>query len=117
MNFKNLKIKNLLLNLFICFLYPLFRLIVSNNKMLALSDSCFILGLLLVLLGGVNILLIHGDLDITGYIANRAFNKDSTQDYKAFKKEREAKRKDSFNYPLLCGIILLLIAYIVSLFA
>lgn len=116
MNFKNIKLKNLLVNLLITLIYPIVKLFISNNKIIAFSDSCFILGVLLSIVGTVNLLVIHGDLDITGFILQRSLNK-NTHDYQTFKKDQDNKRKDSFNYPLLCGIILIIISYITSLFA
>ncbi len=115
MNFKNLKIKSLIIDLVICLLFPLVKAYTSdNNKLLIFSDTCFIIGLITLLFGVINSLVLHGDYDITSFIMHRTIAKDK-QDYKAYKKDKEDKRKDSFNYPLICGIILLIISYLTAL--
>ena len=114
MNIKNLKVKNLIINLVICLIYPLVRAL-STKSILLFSDSCTIIGLALVIIGVMNSFFLHGDLDITGFIASRALNKNA-KEFDAYMKDQEAKRKDSFNYPLLCAFIILIIAYLSSLF-
>ena len=114
MKFKNLKIKNLIIDVIICLLYPTIKLI-KTKSILIFSDSLTIIGLVLVIVGVVNSFFLHGDLDITGFIASRAFNKDA-KDFQAYMDDQEDKRKGSFNYPLLCSIIILIIAYISGLF-
>ncbi len=115
MNFKNLKIKTLLTNLLICLAYPLVKAYVSTDKLLIFSDTCVIIGFLCLLFGAINSLILRGDYDITSYIMQRTINK-SNQNFDNYKKDKEEKRKDSFNYPLLCGIILIIISYLSALF-
>ena len=55
-----------------------------------------------------------GDFDITGFIASRAIGKNK-EDFDAYITNQNEKRKDSFNYPLLCGIILIVLAGISAL--
>jgi len=114
MNIKKIKPKNLILNSFICFLYPLIKLLIKNS-LVAFSDSCFILGLILTLFGVFNSLILHGDFDIASYIAAKTIGKNK-QEYQSFKLEAQEKRKDSVNYPLIIGILMLLISYISALF-
>ena len=114
MKFKNLKLKNLIIDVIICLLYPIAKLI-KTKSLLVFSDSLTYIGLFLIIIGVVNSFFIHGDFDITGFIASRAFNKNS-KDFDAYMKDQEAIRKGSFNYPLLCSIIVLIIAYISGLF-
>ena len=116
MNFKNLKIKPLLINLGICFAFPIIKAYVETNKILVFSNTCTIIGLLCLLFGIINSLVLHGDYDITSYIMHRTLNKNNKQNYDSYKKDKEEKRKDSFNYPLLCGIILIIISYLSALF-
>ena len=115
MNFKNLKIKTLLTNLLICLAYPLIKAYVSTNKLLIFSDTCVIIAFLCLLFGVINSLILHGDYDVASYIMQRTINK-SNQNYDNYKKDKEEKRKDSFNYPLLCGFILIMISYLSALF-
>lgn len=113
MNFRNLKIKNLIGNLLIVLAYPILKGVITK-KMIMFCDSCTIIGLALLLVGAVNILVLHGDFDIIGYIARR--NDPNRKNYDAYSKDQHEKRKDSFNYPLLEAIILFIISYLFSFF-
>lgn len=115
MKFKNIKVKSLLINMFILLLYPVIKGCVSDNHLIAFSDACMILGLIMIVVGVVNIFFLSGDFDITGFLANRALNKEK-QSFEVYMKNQEDKRKDSFNYPLLCAILLIIISYISALF-
>lgn len=114
MNLKNLKTKNLIINLLIALAYPVLKLVTSENRLLAFSDACFIIGLFLTIVGIATWLLLKGDFDITAYIADRAFKKED-RDFDVFMKDQKEKRKDSFNYPVLCGIIMLILSFITAL--
>lgn len=113
MNFKNLKIKNLIGNLLIVLVYPILKGIVTK-KMIMFCDSCTIISLALFIVGIINSLVLHGDFDIMGYIARK---KDpNRKGFDAYIKDQNSKRKDSFNYPLFEAIILLIISYLFSFF-
>ena len=114
MNLKNLKTKNLIINLLIALAYPVLKLVTSEKRLLAFSDACFIIGLFLTIVGIATWLLLKGDFDITAYIADRAFKKED-RDFDVFMKDQKEKRKDSFNYPVLCGIIMLILSFITAL--
>lgn len=114
MKLKNIKIKNLLIDLFIIMLYPIVKAIVSNKHLLVFSDTCVIFGLVLLIIGVINSFFLHGDLDITGFIASRALKNNVT--YEEYMTDQEEKRKDSFNYPLFISFILLILGYLTALF-
>ena len=113
MNFKNIRIKYLLPSLIIAFAYPIAKAIRSEKTMLVFSDACTLLGLAFIVVGIVNSLFLHGDFDISGYVANRAMK--NKKDFDVYMEEQEEKRKESFNYPLFSGILLLIAAYLSSL--
>lgn len=116
---KNLKVKNLLLCLFVSLLYPFFAYISSENGLLALINSMTIIGFVMIAFGIVLSLVFHGDFDVTEYVATRWMHR-KTQDYKKtydkFKADKAEKREGSFNYPLLVGIVLLIAAIILTSF-
>ena len=114
MNFKNFRLKDYLINVGIVLIYPVVRGLTAENHLLAFSDTCLVIGMFVLIFAVVNSLFLHGDYDITGYVANRTFNKDM-EDYETYKKEQEEKRKSSFNYPLLSAITLFVLSYISSL--
>lgn len=115
MKFKNIKVKYLIPNLILAFAYPLIKAFTSEKPLLAFSDSCTYIGLAFLITGLVNTFFLHGDLDITGYVAQRAISGEK-EDFEKYMVEKEEKRKESFNYSLFSALILFLIAYISSLF-
>ena len=127
MKFKNFKFTTFLTNMIVLLLFPIFKLVSSEKPLLAFSDSCMIIAIIMALIGIVFNLYLSGDFDITGYIAGKAFNRNK-KDFEAFKHDQEnrdfdiymqdqkEKRKDSFNYPLLCSILMFLISLISALF-
>lgn len=112
--FKNFKLKNFILNFCICIAYPVVKAIKADNKTLVLSDTLFIMSLVFIVAGIVTSFVLHGDFDITSFIARRSFKHDADFTYEKYKKEKQDERKGSFNYPLLVGIIVFIISYIIA---
>lgn len=116
MNLKNIKLKDLLICLLVAFLYPIFKYVsASGDKLLAFLDAATIIGLVMVVLGIVNAMVLHGDFDITEFVTRRAFFRKDTKPYDAFKKDKKEQREGRFNTPLLVGIVMLLICVILTL--
>lgn len=115
--FKNFKIKSFVYNLLVCLAYPIIKCIISNsNKLLVLSDTLCIMGMVFIVAGIVTSFILHGDFDITTFIAKRSFKRDSDFTYEKFQNEQQKKREGSFNYPLFVGIFVIIISYIIALF-
>lgn len=136
MKFKNIKVKNLIVSVLVSFVYPITKSIISNNRLLVFSDTCLIIGLISLVIGLMNSLYLHGDFDITNYIAHTLVTREGNnlasfltrknnllgtatkserEDLVLFVENQKNKRKDSFNYPLFCSILLLIMSYITSL--
>lgn len=113
----NFRLSSFIGNFIICIIYPIVKTIVSDNKLLVLSDTLFIMSLVFIIGGIINSLILHGDFDITSFIARRSLSKDSNLTFEKYKKDKQDERKGSFNYPLLVGIIVLIISYIISIYA
>lgn len=120
--FKGFKLKYFILTILLAITYPIIKAFISNNKILVFSDTCFIIGLLLLLPGIFSWLSLHGDFDLTSYIAARSILRkkaDSFEEYGSYEKYVESKnkqREERFNYPLFVGIIMLIISIIFSIF-
>jgi len=112
---ENFNLKYFLYNMLFSLMYPCTKSIISVNKILVFSDSTLIMGMFLLVIGILYSLYLKGDFDRTSYVAFNATasTKESFQDFINRIKE---KRKDSFNYPLLCSVILILLSLITSLF-
>ena len=115
MKLKNIKVKYLIPNLILAFAYPIIKAFTSEKHLLAFSDGCTYIGLAFLITGIVNSFFLHGDLDITGYVAERAITGEK-EDFEQYMTKKKEKRKESFNYSLFSALILFLIAFITSLF-
>lgn len=112
MNFKNFKISHFLPNFIVSMFYPLLRLVTGGEKgPIACLDAMTVLGLMGVLIGIINNLYLHGDFDITRYFMLQKLNK-SKVPFDKFIADERAKEKGSFNYPLLIGLLFLVISFI-----
>lgn len=109
---KKMNIKIMIYYSLISLLYPLLRFFMKGLSIVAFSDSCFILAVLFLLWGIVYSLVLHGDFDITSYIAKRSFLKQRNESFEEYLQEQKEKREDKFNYPLYNGLFLLVIALI-----
>ena len=109
---KKMNTKIMIYYTLISMLYPLLRFFMKGMNMVAFSDSCLIMAALFLLWGIVYSLVLHGDFDITAYIAKRSILKQRNESFTEYLQEQKEKREDKFNYPLYNGLILLLIALI-----
>lgn len=117
MNPKNIRLKVLLPNLFIAFAYPVIAyFIADSNPLYYMINAMTITGLIFIVLGVLYSFVLHGDLDITSYVAMRALNKGKKKTYADYKQDKNDDRKNSFNYPLLNGILLLIAAAVATAF-
>lgn len=108
MNFKNLNFSRLLVCLFIGMAYPILSYVSSDgDKLLRLINGMTICSLVLLVFGAFNILVLHGDMDITSFVAARFLSKGKSKGWDAYKKDREDDRKQRFNYPLFTGLLML----------
>ena len=114
MKFKNIKIRELITALLVSFLYPVARAVTSKNPLVAFSDSTFIIGLLGILFGVFTASVLHGDYDLTSYLAHRKKLQNNEIDFATYEAEQKEKRKDSFNYPLFIGILFLILSFITA---
>ncbi len=95
-------------------IYPLVVLVTSDKKLLKLIDALTISGLIFLALGVVYSFISHGDFDIMEYVSRRSADPETMKPFKAFQEDKKEKRKDSMNYPLLTGFLLLLVAGILT---
>lgn len=115
--FKNFKLGDFIAHFSLIISYPLIKTIITkDNKLLTLSDTLLIMAFVFIIAGVINSFVLHGDLDITSFVAKRISSKNANLSYDKFKKDKENERKGSFNYPLFVGIISIFISYIIAIF-
>lgn len=113
-NFKNIKIRTLLIALPLMLAYPVAKaLISSSNRLMIFSDTLLIISLLLIALGVLFTFTRFGDFDITRYIFRRGTDKNA-KSFGEYKKDREEQRKETFNYPLFLGLVFLVVSVFIA---
>lgn len=118
MNPKNIRPVKLLITFLIAMIWPaVCWLRAEDRKLLAVTDAMTVVGLILILTGILYIAVRHGDFDVTEYnlMRYRARKQPVIKSFEAFKADREAEREGSFNYPLLMGILMLIISFVIAL--
>ena len=113
MNFKNLRLREFITALIVSLIWPVVKAIISENHLVAFCDSLTIIGLIAIIFGVFTSAVLHGDYDIAAYLARRRKYKNSEMDFDTYVRMQEEIRKDSFNYPLLIGIIFLVTAFLI----
>ena len=125
---KNIRPSMLLSHLIITLVYPLAAALrAEQNRLLVFTDAMTIVSLLLVIVGIIYSLVLHGDFDVSNYylqhsgrsIARRFAVRRSAQmqqeeDIAKFISDAREKREGAFNYPLFLGIVYLLAAVVIA---
>ncbi len=117
MRLRSFRLRNFLVYLSAALVYPVIVLVTAENRLLKFIDSLTVVGLVMIILGVVFSLIGHGDFDIISYVAQRSAARGHFKSFAAFREDQEEKRKDSANYPLLTGILFLVAAALLTLFA
>ncbi|MBO4429225.1 MAG: DUF3899 domain-containing protein [Clostridia bacterium] len=113
-NFKKINILALLIAVPVTLAYPVVKALISSaNRLLIFSDTLLIISLVLIAIGVLFTFTRHGDFDITRYIFRRGVDKNA-KSFEEYKKDLEAGRSETFNYPLFLGLIYLAVAMFVA---
>ena len=115
--FRNFKLSGFLPVMIIALAYPIMKTSLSEKKALVFSDTVLLIALFLIIIGVLYHLYLKGDFDAIRYRTEASMSRRYDLPYERYKEEVEEKRKDSFNYPLLCAFVMILLSFIVSLFA
>ncbi len=117
MHFRAFQLKVFIPYLLSAMLYPAYAyLSASSGQLLKLIDALTVTGLVFLILGLVYSLMIHGDFDISEYVARRSLNKGNIKPFRAFKDDKNEERKGKFNYPFFTGLLMLIVSYILAQF-
>ncbi len=101
-------------------IYPVFVLVTSGGQRVKFIDAMTIAGLVFLALGVIYSLVRHGDFDIAEYVTRRSASSmkhEKIQSFEAFKENKKEKRKDSFKYPFLTGILMLAASALLAVFS
>ncbi len=125
--FKNIQPGVLLSHVIITLAYPAVKAFLSpNRRLLIFTDAMTIVALVLVILGIVYTMVLHGDFDIGSYFLQRGgrslarfFTRSgkeeaSQKDLAAFLRDAREKREEAFNYPLFLGVVYLIAAGVLA---
>ena len=112
MNFRHFRFRQFLPYLLTALIYPLVTLLTAEKKLLKCTDALTITGFVFLILGVASSLVRRGDFDITEYVGRRG--RGEKKSFEAFKRDKDEKRKDSFNYPFLTGLTLIALSALLS---
>ena len=114
-NFKNIKIRTLVIAVPLTLAYPIIKALISSaNQLMIFADSLLIISLVLILMGVLFTFSRFGDFDVTRYIFKRGTDKNA-KSFGEYKKDRENERSETFNYPLFFGLVYLALSIFISL--
>ncbi|HAJ66209.1 MAG: hypothetical protein IJS79_00345 [Oscillospiraceae bacterium] len=125
---KNIRPSMLISHLIITLVYPLAAALrAEQNRLLVFTDAMTIVSLLLVIVGIIYSLVLHGDFDVSNYYlqhsgrsiarrfaVRRGAQMQQEEDIAKFISDAREKREGAFNYPLFLGIVYLLAAVIIA---
>lgn len=115
MRFKNIKPGNLTAYLITAMIYPLYKFISAEKEpLMDLINACLIVGMVFLVLGILNSMVLHGDFDITEYVTRRIFSKKEYKTYSSFKEDKAEAHKEGFNYPLFTGLLFTALSIILT---
>ena len=125
--FKNIQPGVLFSHVIITLAYPAVKAFLSpSRRLLIFTDAMTIVALVLVILGIVYTMVLHGDFDIGSYFLQRSgrslariFTRSgkeeaSQEDLAAFLRDAREKREEAFNYPLFLGVVYLIAAGVLA---
>ena len=125
---KNIRPSMLISHLIITLVYPLAAALrAEQNRLLVFTDAMTIVSLLLVIVGIIYSLVLHGDFDVSNYYlqhsgrsiarrfaVRRGAQMQQEEDIAKFISDAREKREGAFNYPLFLGIVYLLAAVVIA---
>lgn len=125
---KNIRPSMLISHLIITLVYPLAAALrAEQNRLLVFTDAMTIVSLLLIIVGIIYSLVLHGDFDVSNYYlqhsgrsiarrfaVRRGAQMQQEEDIAKFISDAREKREGAFNYPLFLGIVYLLAAVIIA---
>ena len=117
----------LVAHLVITLAYPAVRAFTAaDNRLLRFANAVTVVGLILLIVGVIYSMNLHGDFDISRYYLQRGMRStfrfytprrqellDSEQGPAEFLNDLKEKRANAFNYPLFLGILYVLASIIV----
>lgn len=122
---KKIKPGPLIVHLIVTLAYPAVRAFTAaENRLLMFANALTIVGLILLVVGVIYSMNLHGDFDISRYYLQRGMRNfrfytpkreellDSKEGPAEFLNDRKEKRANAFNYPLFLGIVYVLASVI-----
>ena len=113
--FRKINPRVLITHVIITLGYPTVRAITAeHNRLLLFTDATTIIAMVLLIGGIIYALALRGDFDISSFVMRRGMKRNDTINYAKYKEDQTKKREAAFNYPLVLGILYLIIAAIIA---
>ena len=123
---KKIKPLTLIIHLAVTLAYPAVKAFTAaDDRLMAFTNAMTIVGLILLIVGIIYSMNLHGDFDISRYYVQRGLRNfrfytprrqdllDSEQGPAEFLNDLREKRADAFNYPLFLGILYVLASVVI----
>ena len=124
---KNIRLRLLIIHIIITLAYPTVKAFTAHgSRLLIFTDAMTIVALILVVVGLLYSLVLHGDFDISSYfvqwgvksvrrfLSRQSRDSEDKPDIGEFMRDAQEKREESFNYTLFLGIIYLLASIVIA---
>ena len=113
--FRKINPRVLITHVIITLGYPTVRAITAErDRLLLFTDATTIIAMVLLIGGIIYALALRGDFDISSFVMRRGMKRNDTINYVKYKEDQTKKREAAFNYPLVLGILYLIIAAIIA---
>ena len=123
---KNIKPGPLISHLVVTLAYPAFKAFTAaDQRLLAFSNAVTIVGLILLVVGIIYSMNLHGDFDVSRYYVQRGLRSfrfytprqnelsDINENPSEYLNDLKEKRANAFNYPLFLGILYVLASVVI----
>ncbi|MBR0040595.1 MAG: DUF3899 domain-containing protein [Oscillospiraceae bacterium] len=125
--FRNIRLQVLIPQVVITLAYPIIKAFsVQNNRLLYFTNGLTVIGLILVIIGVLYSMILHGDFDLSAFYLQRGargigrlFTRRGSDPAKQeaivdYLSEAKEKRAEAFNYPLFLGILSLAVSAVLA---
>ena len=126
-HFKKLRPGVLITHVLITLGYPAVKAsAAASSRLLVFTNALTVIGLILVILGVVYSMILHGDFDISSYYLQRGVRSlrrlfsrhaeewSAQKSMADFLQDAREKREASFNYPLFLGLVYVLVSVVLA---
>lgn len=112
---RKIRLRPLISHIIVTLGYPAVKAFISeSNRLLIFTDALTIVAFVLLIVGILYSMVLHGDFDISSYVFKRGRREEMKQSFSDYMAGIQSRRAESFNYPLFLSLVYLLISVIIA---